>query len=231
MPHRLETLLRPESIAVVGASRRKGTVGNTVVRNLLAGGYGGRLYALNPGYTDIEGVACFSELSALPEQVEQVIFAVGDERLEQALHEAVLHGAKSCVIYSSLVLAADSDPPLKQRILRKIRDAKLLVCGGNAMGYYNFRDRIWACGFDTRGHRAHGNVTLISQSGSGMSAILDVEERIDFNLAVSTGQELSVTLEDYLDYVVEQSETKVIGLFLETSRDPQRFISALAKAA
>ncbi|HIE82712.1 MAG TPA: CoA-binding protein, partial [Dehalococcoidia bacterium] len=98
------------------------------------------------------------------------------------------------------------------------------------MGFYNFTASIWACGFDTRSDHKHGNVTLISQSGSGMSGILDVDERIDFNFAVSTGQELLVSAEDYLDYALDQKETKVIGFFMETSRYPEKLIAAFEKA-
>jgi acyl-CoA synthetase (NDP forming) len=105
-----------------------------------------------------------------------------------------------------------------------------MVCGANGMGYYNFRDGIWACGFETRTHRRDGSITLISQSGAGMSGIVDVDERMNLNLAVSAGQELVVSLEDYMDWSLEQAETRVIGLFLETSRHPAKLIAALKKA-
>ena len=75
-----------------------------------------------------------------------------------------------------------------------------------------------------------GNVALLSQSGAGMSGIVDCEERLGFCFAASTGQELCISLEDYLDYVLDLPETKVVGLFLETSRHPRRFIEALDKA-
>ena len=112
MPHRLDLLLNPGSIAVVGASRRVGAVGNSVMRNLLAGGYRGKLAAVNPGYADAEGVPCFARLSDLPFVAEQIIFAIADARIEAALDEAIAAGMRSCVIYSALVLEQDSDPPL-----------------------------------------------------------------------------------------------------------------------
>ena len=97
--------------------------------------------------------------------------------------------------------------------------------------FYNFRDGVWVCGFDTReNHVRGGNVTLISHSGSGMCGIVDCEERIDFNLAVSTGQELCVAMHEYMDFALEQPETRVIGLFMEAARDPEGMIAALQKA-
>ena len=230
MSHVLDPLLRPQSIAIVGATQRIGSVGNMVLKNLLEGKYPGKLYVVNPRYQEIEGIACKPSLSELPGNVEHVIFAISDEGIEDALDEAIAHGIKAGTIFSSLVLANDTAPLLKDRIYRKAKDSGLLLCGGNGMGFYNFTHRIWACGFDTRSHKEKGNVTLISQSGSGMSGILDVEERIDFNFAVSTGQEMVISAEDYLDYALEQAETSVIGFFMETSRYPDKLIAALEKA-
>jgi len=78
----------------------------------------------------------------------------------------------------------------------------MMVCGANGVGYYNVRDHVWTCGFDSAAHEAPGNVALISQSGSGMSGIIDCEERVRINLAVSTGIELSTTMDEYLDFVL-----------------------------
>src|SRR5262245_29699850 len=150
MAHRLDPLLRPRSIAVLGATEREGTVGRHTVENLLKGGYEGRLYAVNPGRTAVLGVPCFPSLAALPEPVEHVIFAVADARVEAALDEAIAHGARAATIMSTLVLADDSTPALRDRVLAKIRAAGLLVCGANGMGFYNFAEGAWGCGFRTR---------------------------------------------------------------------------------
>ncbi len=230
MPHRLDPLLRPRSIAVVGATVRKGSVGSRVIQNLLEGKYRGQLFAVNPHYEDVHGALCFASLGDLPTTVDHVIFAIGDARIETAIDEAIAHGARAATIVSALVLAEDSDPPLKERVRAKISKAGLLVCGGNAMGFYNFHDGIWACGFDTREHSRGGNVALISHSGSGMAGIVDVDERIRFNLAVSTGQELIVTMDEYLDFALELPETRVVGLFMETARNPKGLIAAFEKA-
>lgn len=230
MHHRLDSLLRPRSIAVIGATEREGTVGRTVVENLVQGGFEGALYAVNPNYSTVCGVACYPTLAALPEPVEQAIFAVSDARLEAALDDAIAHGIRSATLYSTLVLADDTSPPLRERVLAKIRAAGLVVCGANGMGFYNFDASIWACGFKTRAHRRGGNVAYISHSGSGMCGIVDTEERIDFNLVVSTGQELAVTMDEYLDYALELPGTRVVGLFMETARNPQGLARAFEKA-
>ncbi len=230
MSHRLDPLLRPGSIAVVGATEREGSVGRRTVENLMLGQYPGKLYAVNPNYEQVSGVKCYPDLEALPDTVEHVIFAISDARIEAALDDAIAHGARAATIMSLLVLEGDSEPNLKQRVADKVRNSGLLVCGGNGMGFYNFRDRVWACGFDTRDNHRSGGVTLISHSGSGMAGIVDVDERIDFNLAVTTGQELSVTMDEYLDFALDQPETRVVGLFMETARNAQGLINALEKA-
>ena len=230
MPHRLDPLLRPESIAVLGASERSASVGRRTLENLIDGGFDGPLYPVNPGRESVLGRRCYARLAELPETVEHVIFAIGDTLVEAALDEVIAHGARAATIMSSLVLEDDAEPDLLTRVTTRAKDAGLLLCGGNGMGFYNFRDGIWACGFETRGHRRDGCVTLISHSGSGMAGIVDVDERIDFNLVVSSGQELTVAMDDYLDFALDMPETRVIGLFMETIRNPEGMRGALAKA-
>jgi acyl-CoA synthetase (NDP forming) len=140
-------------------------------------------------------------------------------------------GIPACTIFSALIIPNDSLPNLKQRIETKAQNAGLLVAGANGMGFYNIRDRVLAGGFDTRDHPIPGNVSLISQSGAGMSGIVDCEERIQFNFAVSSGYELTVSMEDYLDFALDLPETRVVGLFLETSRYPEKLKSAFEKAS
>lgn len=217
---------------MVGASEREGSVGRRTVENLLRGGFAGRLYAVNPGYGSVRGVPCFPALDALPETVDHVVLTLGDANIEAGLDATIAHGAKAATMMSSLELRDDREPRLRERVARKIAASGLIVCGANGMGFYNFADGVWVCGFDTRdNHPRGGNVTLISHSGSGMSGIIDCEERIDFNLAVSTGQELCVTMDQYMDWALDRPETRVIGLFMETARNPAGMIAAFAKAS
>ena len=228
--HRLDPLLRPHSLAIVGASARPGSVGNTMVRQVLAGGYGGRLWCVNPKGEPIEGVACVPSVTDLPEPVEHVALSLADERIEETLALAIRMGVRAATLISPLAIPGDRDPPLKERVRAMALEAGVTLCGGNGMGFYNFRDGLWLCGFPTRTDHRPGGVVLLTHSGSLFTALVDAEARLDYGLAVSSGQELTTTLADYMDFALETPETRVIGLFMETARDPAGFEAALAKA-
>ncbi|SVD38356.1 uncharacterized protein METZ01_LOCUS391210, partial [marine metagenome] len=100
MSHRLDPLLRPGSIAVVGATEREGSVGRRTVENLLLGRYPGQLFAVNPNYQRVCGVPCYPVLDALPTKVEHVLFAISDARIEAALDDAIAHGVRAVTIMS-----------------------------------------------------------------------------------------------------------------------------------
>ena len=228
--HRLDPLLHPHSIAVVGASSRAGSPGNEVLLNLRKGAYAGSVFAINPARESVEGFPCFASLADLPVVPQHVVFAVNDVRLEACFDEALALGVEAATIFSAMAIPGDTGEGLARRIGDKARAAGLLLHGGNSMGFFNFSGAVWMSGFDTRAHQRPGNVVLLSQSGAGMSGILDCEERLDFLFAASTGQELCLGVEDYLDYVLDLPQTAVVGLFLETSRQPRRLLAALEKA-
>ena len=230
MAHRLDPLLRPRSLAIVGASRRADSVGHTLIRQLIQGGFAGAVYPVNPKYQDIEGLTCYGTLADLPEAPEQAVLAVADARVESEFDAAIEAGAQGVTLVSQLVLAEDADPNLRERIHQRAKDAGVVVCGGNSNGLYNFDHGLWLCGFETRADHRPGGVTLITHSGSVFNALVDCEARIDYNIVVSSGQEMNVTLADYMDYALKQPSTRVVGLFMETARNPEGFVAALAKA-
>lgn len=226
--HRLDPLLRPGSLAFVGASVRPDTPGNTMVRAAAMDGYAGRIYAINPKYDSVEGVSCFASLGDLPETVEHVVLGVANEHLERELAAAIRHGARAATIFASCVL--EGDDRLAERLSGMARDAGMAICGGNGMGFCNPTAGLRVSGYATMGRMLPGGVTLIAQSGSAFSALGYNDRRLKFNLCASTGRELTTTTADYMDWALEQDATRVIGLFLESARDPAAFVAALAKA-
>ncbi len=236
--HRLTPLLAPRSIALVGASRRRHSVGNDVLRNLVPGGFAGAVYPVNPRYGALAGYPCHDAISQVPEPVDMALLAVPNRALEAATREALDAGARSLVIFGS----AEPDDPghvqdggrggttLRTRIAAMAREADVPVCGANCMGFFNLHHGLRAFASYHPEPLQPGGVTYIAQSGSLLQALLFNDERLRFNLAVSTGQELVTTAADYMEYALAQPSTTAIALVLETIRDPERFVAALETA-
>ena len=229
--HRLTPLLAPRSIAYVGASGRPNTPGHDMLRTNRRGGFAGTVWGVNPNYREIEGFACVPTLADLPAAPDLAVLSVRNDRLEATLAEAIAVGARSAVIFASGYLEADRDPPLAARLAAMAREAGMPICGGNCMGYYNDLDATWICGFPSPRERRPGGIAFIAHSGSVFGALAHNDPRLSYALAISPGQELVTGIADYMDYCLSRPEVKVIGLFMETARDPDGFAAALAKAA
>ena len=194
------------------------------------GGFPGEVYAINPKYDDIDGVACFASLTALPNVPDHAVLGVADHRIEDQMAAAIEAGVKAVTIFGSCYLENDDSPRLVDRLKARAREAGLLICGGNGMGFYNTVADTYICASTSPLRLTRGRVALILHSGSVFSAFCDVGARLDYSYVISAGQELTTTAADYLDYVLEEGETVAIGLFLETVRDPDGFCRALEKA-
>ena len=229
MPHRLDPLLDPESIVIVGAST-SGGMGSRLIKNLQHGGFKGKLFGLHPKNKEAFGVPCYPDFKSLPEKVDHAIFAVSDQRIEGLIDAAIEADVKAMSIMSMLLIDDDQEPYLKDRIQLKLKDADILLCGANGMGFFHIEKGVWVNGYYTRPNHEPGGICIISQSGSGLAGIIDCEERINLNLSVSSGSELTVGAEDYLDYVLHQQSTKAVGMFLETIRKPDQMIQAFQLA-
>jgi acyl-CoA synthetase (NDP forming) len=228
--HSLDPLLKPTSIALLGASARDGSPGQVLADMVLNSKFSGHVYPVNPGYESIAEHRCYPDLNSLPETVDHVVLAVANERLEQALGDAISHGAKAATIYSSCHLDNDSEPPLVQRLSDMAREAGIAICGGNGMGFYNVAIDLYAGIFPRPGDSLKGGISYIAQSGSAFTTFPHNGCRLNFNLAVSSGNEMVTSVADYMDWSLEQDDTRVIGLFLEAVRDPAAFVAALQKA-
>ncbi len=229
--HRLDPLLKPRSIALVGASARDGTPGHILSELVIQSDYEGSVYPVNPGYSEIMGTPCFATLDSLPETVDHAVIALGNQHLESALKAVIAHGARAATIYASGILPEDTTPGLRERMQTMAREADLAVCGINGMGFYNITYDLHAGIFSRPRNILRGGISHLAQSGSAFSALTHNGNRLGFNFAVSTGDELTVTVADYMDWCLAQPETRVISLFLETVRDPDGFVAALETAA
>ncbi|MCP4333870.1 MAG: acetate--CoA ligase family protein [Gammaproteobacteria bacterium] len=228
--HRLDPLLRPASIALVGVSDRHGSPGQVLAGMVLESDYAGEVYLVNPRCQEIRGQRCYAYLESLPSRVDHVVIALGNTHLEDALRATIEHGARAATIYSSAVLQGDSEPLLQQRLATMARAAGLMICGLNGMGFYNVSDALYAGIFPRGEEITRGGISYMAQSGSAFTTLCHNGCRLGFNLCVSAGNEITTTVADYMDWSLEQDDTRVIGLFLETVRDADAFVAALEKA-
>ena len=228
--HRLSPLLTPRSIACIGASPREGAAGLGVLRVVRGGKFAGELYPVNPNHQVIDGLACYASLADLPKIPDLVALTVADTRLEAALVGAIKAGVRAAVIFGGANFLEDGEQRLPKRIAAIAAEAGLPICGGNCMGFYNLDHHLKMTFHVPPYETRPGNISLLTQSGSSWSSLSLNDGRLGYNLAVSSGQELSVPIAEYLDYAVEQPNTRVVGLILETVREPARFFKALDKA-
>ena len=226
MTHPLAPLLAPRSIALVGASRKRNSVGNDTLRNLLSGAYRGTVFPVNPSCSQLHGRPCYPDMAALPDPVDLAILSVPNRVLVRTVEEAITAGARSLLIFASAELEGGG----RERIAALAREARIPVCGANCMGFFNAAHSLPAFSALFPPAFPAGGITCIAQSGSLIQALLFNDERLAFNLAVSSGQELVTSAAEFMDYALDQSDTRLIALMLESVRDPQRFIQSLEKA-
>ena len=229
----LDAILRPRAVAVVGASARAGSPGRQMVHQLQIGGFDGPILPVNPRYQEILGLPCYSSLDDVPGTPDLVLLGVPNAALEEQLGAAARAGAKGAVIFASAHedAAPAGAPSLIQRLGDIAREAGMVVCGPNCMGFVDMESGVRALAFEEREDLQPGPVAWLSHSGSAFSALLHNDRGIRFNLAISTGLELTTTMANYLAAALDRPSTRVVALFLETVRDPAAFRAALAGAA
>jgi acetate---CoA ligase (ADP-forming) len=227
---RLRPMLEARSVAVVGASRRPGSVGEHALRQVLGGGFTGPVHPVNPRYDEVAGLPCVPSLSEISEPVDLAVLAVGNAHLEAQMRLAADLGVGAAVIFASGYERDPGEVSLVARLRDIATSADMAVCGGNGMGFVHVEQRLWVTGYDQPLDLEPGAVTFLTHSGSLFTALLHNRRRVHFNLVVSTGQELVTTMADYLAYAVRRPSTRVVALFLETVRDPAGFVAALDAA-
>lgn len=222
--HRLDSLLAPKSIALLGASIVPNSFGHAMLDMARSGGFLGHVYPVNPRYVETE--ECFhAALSDLPEPVDHVVLGVANERVERCMLDAAAHGAKAVTVF-----AEGKSHGLPARIREIARETGLLICGPNGMGFHNLDIGLRVSPFPAPKNLTPGGIAAVLQSGSIMGALAHNDRRLRFNMLVSPGSEYMLTAADYMDWALHQPTTRVVGLFLETVRDPERFLAALDRA-
>jgi acetate---CoA ligase (ADP-forming) len=231
-PIELDALLKPRSVAVLGASERP-SVGRTIVENLERIGFKGEIYPINPRYETLLGRRCYRSVEELPEGVDVLAFCVNHERVLDGLRQAAKKGVRAAVAFDAGFAESDDAGRRRQDELVTIcREAGIAFCGPNCMGVISPHERslVYLNALRDPSPLA-GNVGLISQSGSIVIGLLADCRRFGWSRVISTGNEAVIVAADVLEYLVDDPATRVIAMFLESVRQPERFVAALDRAA
>ena len=229
---RLDALLRPRSIAILGASERP-SIGRMLIDSLDAIGFTGAVYPINPRYETLLGRKCYGSVADLPRDVDVLAVCVNHTRVLEHMRPAAERGIGAAVIFDGGFAEADAEGRRRQDEITAIcREAGIALCGPNCMGVISphVPSLVYIQALQNPAPLA-GNVGLISQSGSICIGLLTDWRRFGWSHVISSGNEAVLPAADFLEYLIDDPTTKVVAMFLETVREPERFVAALDRAA
>jgi acetyltransferase len=227
-----ECMFSPQSVAVIGATDREGSVARTLILNLLNPAFQGKVYAVNPKRDQILGLPCYRSIAKVRERVDLAVIVTPAPAVPGVVGECVDAGVRSAVVISAGFKERGAEGAnLEQQIQAQLRRGKMRLIGPNCLGLMNPLTALNA----TFAHDMSfpGNVAFLSQSGALETAILDwsLKEQVGFSAIVSTGSMLDVGWGDLIDYFGDDSNTHSILLYMESVGDARSFLSAARAVA
>ena len=222
----VRSLLNPGSVAVIGASRRRQTVGAEILHNLISGGFTGPVYPVNPHAETIQGLPAYASVADLPEPVELAVIAVPAAAVAEAARACGAAGVRALVVISAgfaEVGAAGADR--KRELLAICRDTGMRLIGPNCFGVLNTSEAVRLDATFAMHPPPPGNVGFFSQSGGLGIAVIEAAGRLGLGISsfVSVGDKADVSGNDLLEYWEQDPATDVILLYLESFGNPRRF--------
>ncbi len=231
----LARLLRPGSVAVVGASDKPGALGATLITNLDRAGFAGAIYPINPKRDAIGARRCLASIEDLPHGVDVAVLAIPRPAVIDTVRALATRGVGAAIVFSA-GFAEDGPEGLAEQaeIARIANAAGMVIEGPNCLGLVNHVDKIPLTFVEAfceppAGRRAVG---VVSQSGA-MAAVVGtvlIARAIPTSYSVSTGNEAVSGVEDYVDWLIDDPDTQVIAMIVESFRKPARFLAAARRA-
>jgi acetyl coenzyme A synthetase (ADP forming)-like protein len=229
-PCKLNAIFQPQSVAVIGASTRRGTVGNDIFRNLLVNEFNGSVYPVNPKAKAILGVHAYPSLAEIPGPVEMAVVIVPAVAVLGVVDEAIAKGVKALVVISAgFKEVGPAGAELEKKLRQKVREAGIALIGPNCLGVINTDPEVRMNAAFGRKMPAAGNLAFLSQSGALCTSVLDyAEERhMGFSKFISFGNKADVSEIDLLDYLAKDKKTSVIAMYLEDVTNGRQFIETV----
>ena len=227
----LTPLLAPRAIAVVGASDRPGA-GSLVLDNLRQLGFPGAVYPVNPKYRELAGWRCYPGLQDLPGPVDSVAILLGYQRVLPVLQEAAAIGARGAwSLASGFGEAGPEGEALQAEVAAFCHAHHIALCGPNCIGVVNFHARAATYSVALPpSAMAPGHVGAVVQSGAVCLGLANANRGLGFSTLISSGNEAALDNADYIAYLADDPQTRVILAFIEGFKRPERFVAAAQRA-
>ncbi len=228
----LDAIFKPRSIALIGATENKGSVGRTVFQNLGRGGFQGVVYPVNPKRNSVLSVKAYPSLGALPEKVDLAVICTPAKSVPGLIQDCVKQGVPGAVIISAgFKETGPEGVALEKQILSDARAGGMRIVGPNCLGVMMPHLGLNATFATTIANP--GNVAFLSQSGALCTAVLDwsLKENVGFSTFTSLGSMLDVGWGDLIYYLGDDPHTKSIVIYMETIGDARKFLSAAREVA
>ncbi len=225
-------LLTGKTVAVIGASERSRAAG--VFRNLERVGFPrDRLFPINPNRSHVFGLPCFKSILELPEPVDLAVIATNRDNVLTSVQQCIDKNVKGALVFADgFAESGDEGRQIQQKITDLSESHGFLICGPNCMGYLVPGEHLGLWSADLPESFPAGNISAVFQSSGALSLFLRQLplRNLGFRIAVSTGNQASLALEDYLAHIVEDPETHVIMLYIEAITRPRDLLKSLARA-
>jgi acetyltransferase len=228
----LDALFAPHSVAVIGATERAGTVGRTVMKNMLNPAFRGNVYPVNPQRPEILGRKAYKSVRDLPEKLDLAVICTPAPTVPALISECVDLGVKSAVVISAgFKEHGEAGKELERQIKEHLKRSPMRIIGPNCLGIMNPIIGLDAT-FAMKAPKA-GSVAFLGQSGALLTAILDwsEKEQVGFSAIVSTGSMLDVGWGDLIHHFGDDPHTKSILMYMESVGDARSFLSAAREVA
>jgi len=225
----LKKLFDPDSIAVIGASNQKGSVGLSLMKNLVGSGYGGVVYPINPKRKSVLGIHCYKSVLGLPEEVDLAIVATPALTVPGLVRQCVKVKAKSIIVVSSgFGEIGKEGQKLERQLKRILKGTGVRLLGPNCLGYIRTDKKINAS-FAIR-NALPGKLALISQSGALCSGILDwaLKQKVGFKYFISIGAMLDINFSDLIEFIQQDKDVESIAIYMESVKNAKKFLKTAA---